>query len=218
MNRLHTLLYVIAIASTAMIASCSKDSDSGDGPYSKIMASYADITIKDDMVISIITDENDTLVLPKSMRYNGENGADTMIRRLIYYTKYDDVTPIELLQTRVVDIVTPVSKDELPDLMTDPLEFLSAWHSQNNKYFNMQLGLLVGNDDNGAKEQTLKIRLDSVSTVGKGRVFYSIYHDQAGMEKYYTEEYSVSIPMPQQDSVTVFANTTSVVIERTYVR
>lgn len=186
---------LILIGVIALLSSCKNDSyDAGEGTLSYLHADYADVTIQNGTVTSAVTDDDVSLIMPADTKYGDGAAKDTVVRRLLYYTMHENSEPVTLKKTIPVAVVLPHDTSEIKPVLTDPVKLTSAWLSKNHKYINLQLGLMVGSNSDDAAKQMLGIVCDSVSTVGKGSIFLSLYHDQAGFEQYYTEDVYLSIP------------------------
>jgi len=213
----RSLLLLLAFLLSA--ASCNFDNyESGDGELSYMHADYADITVKDGIVTSIVTDDDASLAVPPSLSYGGANANDTVIRRLLYYNKVNDTDPIQVIGQKTVSVIQPVHIDVIGEMKTDPVVLTSAWLSANRKYVNMHLGIKCGTSDASAKQRLLPV-VTSVSDAGMGSVSLTLYHDQADMQEYYTQEVYVSIPATMlSDIINLTVNTYSGITTRTLVK
>lgn len=193
----HKRLSIILLTATVtFVLSCSRDPyESGDGILSYLHADYADITISAGNVTDILTDEDIHLTTAKQLTVSHDIPQDTTLRRLIHYTAYEKSSPIEILQLTPVTVVTPHTPEELSTNRQDPLKLTAAWLSRNHRYLNLQLGLMMGNDTDDKSQHLLQFACDSIHTEGKGSIFLSLYHDQAGIPEYYTEDIHISLPL-----------------------
>lgn len=200
----------------ATLASCTIDGyDTGDGTLSYLKAEYCDMTIAEHRVKSIITDADESLPFQPSLAVSSSIPADTMLRRLLYYTREAGTSPITIRRMETVRVITPLQPEDLDKRWQDAVTLNGVWLSQNRKYMNISLGLLTGNDVAKEQKHSIAIVCDSVSTAGNGKIFLTLCHDQAGIPQYYTENYHFSIPMPTQDTVTVTIPTYQGIVTRT---
>lgn len=187
---------VFIICIVACLSSCKSDSyETGDGDYSFLHTDFTDLTIKSGTVTSGITDDDVTLIMPSGLTYSDKIKNDTVVRCLLYYSMPDASEAISVRKCTDVSVVLPHDTSEVKEIPTDPVKLTSAWMSKNKRYVNVQLGLMVGSNSDSAARQKLAFVCDSISTVGKGAVFLSLRHDQAGFEQYYTQDVYVSIPV-----------------------
>ncbi len=195
----HRLLSIILLTTTIVfVLSCSREPyESGDGILSYLHADYADITISAANVTDILTDDNIHLATARQLTVSQDMPQDTTLRRLIYYTTHEKSSPIEILQLTPVTVVTTYTPEDLSTNRQDPLKLTAAWLSRNHRYLNLQLGLMVGNDTDGKSQHILQFACDSIHTEDKGAIFLSLYHDQAGIPEYYTEDIHISLPLSQ---------------------
>lgn len=208
--------HIMTALAAFVLASCSVGGyEAGEGSLSHMTAEYADITVHETKVTDIVTDADEHLRFSEELSVSGEMPTDTVIRRLLYYNKVETDAKVEILKSLPVAVVSPHEAAEMKVAKTDPVKLTSIWMAKNQRYINMQLGIMTGNDAPEDARQQLQFRRDSVSTQGKGRVFITLYHDQADVPQYYTQDKYLSIPMPQQDTITVRINTYSGVVERT---
>lgn len=197
------------------LSSCRNDGyQTGDGPLSYLRADYVDMEGRGGVVTTIVTDEGVVLPFMAGLRMSATN--DTIIRCLLYYSSPEDGTPVEILSSKPVAVLLPVADSGIAS--ADPVHLTSAWLARSGRYVNLQLGVMTGNDKPASASQQLQLNIDSISQVGRGHLYVSLRHDQGGVPQYYTEEVLLSIPMPQQDSLTLDVNTYSGVVRRTFIR
>lgn len=209
----NTLSKTIIIAAIiAAISSCKHNAyETGDGDLSYMHADYTDITITDGRVAMMQTDNDINLIPPYGIGVSSEIPTDTMLRRLIYYTMSDVTQPIEILKLTTVEIIRPHAENAIEEIKTDPVKLTAAWMSHNRRYINMQLGLMTGNSDDDQAIQQILMVCDSIHTDGRGAVFLTLYHDQADIPEYYTQDVHISIPLTElpidADTVSITINT-----------
>lgn len=179
-------------------------------------ADFVDMTIKQGKVISIVTDDDESLVVPTSLTYSAEK--DTMVRRLLYYNKDGNNTPIQVIGQQAVSIITPIDKARIKERSTDPLTLTAAWLSANRQWLNMTIGIKCGSSEDDAK-QTIVLSCDSVSSNGNGAMWLTLLHNQGDMPQYYTQEYNISIPITDMpDTIHLSVNTYSGAITRQMIK
>ncbi len=223
----NTVLPTILMAGIiAVTASCNHDSyETGDGDLSYLHADYADLTIANAKVTDIITDDDVHLIPPSDLAVSSQIPPDTMLRRIIHYNMTDVSVPITLLNFTDVSIVRPHDKAEIAEMKTDPVKLTAAWLSRNRCYLNLHLGLMTGSSNGISNQQLIQFVTDSIHTGGKGAIFLSLYHDQAGIAEYYTQDTHVSLPLndlvhtaTQPDTISVTVNTYSGTVTKVFVK
>lgn len=182
-----------------LTASCEHDSyDTGEGQYSRLHTDYVTIKVRDNYVQSITTDEDKVLSLGREMKIDVEP-KDTTLRWLLYYngTRRDEPQAnnnnnnenIEIVGSNPMFLLKPIDRSEVITMKTDPVTVTSVWMASNGKYLNLRLGLKTGNSDGAAKHSVALVR----SGVSGDVVYYTLYHDQADVPQYYTQEYFFTV-------------------------
>ena len=188
--------------------------ETGDGELSDMRADYADVVVKQGRVVSIVTDDGVSLDVPPSLMYAEKN--DTMLRRLLYYHQG---SPIQLLRQVAVGIPAVVSSSDITEMKTDPVTLTASWLSADKRYVNMQLGIKCGSTDGDIQRQVLCLCLDSVSQSDAGAAWFTLYHDQADMPQYYTNDVYLSLPVSElPDIIHLNINTYQGCVQRTFVK
>lgn len=211
----------MAAGMAAALPSCeSTPYETGDGGLSYMRADYADITVRKGVVTSIITDDNMTLFPPEGLSVSASMPRDTLLRALLHYNLREQTSPIELLRTTPVTVLTPHDRSEITGMKTDPVKLISMWKSRNGRYINLHLGVMCGNSEAENGRQLIQIVRDSIHTAGRAALFLSLYHDQAGIPEYYTEELHISLStrdltIPYADDPTMQPDTVCITM-RTY--
>ena len=226
MIRKTILRTIILAALTNLMTSCNHESyEEGEGSLSYLYADYADITITAGKVTSIITDDNARLPLPQNLAASEQLPPDTMLRRLIHYTMTDKSTAVDIVKLTDVSVLLPHGKDEIAEMKTDPVRLTAVWMAQNKRYINLNLGLMVGNSDDKSQTQQVQVVSDSIHTQGRGAVYLTLYHDQAGMPEYYTQEVHISFPLDkladtamQPDTISITINTYQGIVTKMFTR
>lgn len=179
-------------------------------------ADYVDMTVTQGKVTSIVTDDDESLVVPSSLTYSEKK--DTMVRRLLYYNKTIDNQPIQVVGQKAVNMLIPLKWEGQEKAQTDPLTLTAVWMSANKRYLNMQLGIKVGSSETEAS-QSLILRCDSVSSYDKGAMWLTLCHDQGGMPEYYTKEVMMSIPLyVTPDTIQLELNTYSGAVVKKFIK
>ena len=140
------LLFLIVVCLTY---GCTQDAyDKGEGAYSLMRGDFAEANVNSNReVISITTDEGETLPLQTYHTAKWIARPDTIYRCMLYYNKVkaNDGKPMaEVISLGRVHClqVTPSSKFE--DYKDDPVKFESIWKSKSGKYLNLHLQLKTG--------------------------------------------------------------------------
>lgn len=223
----NTIITAILLATvTAVTPSCNHDAyETGDGGLSYLHADYADITIAGGKVTGILTDDDTHLMPSPNLTVSSQMPPDTTLRRLIHYTMQDAAAPVEIVKLTSVSVLPPHDKTEIEEMKTAPVKLAAAWMARNQRYINLQLGLMVGNTNDTSSPQLVQIVRDSIHTHGKGAIFLTLYHDQAGMPEYYTQETHLSLPLDrlvpeatQPDTVSITVNTYSGTVTKQFIK
>ncbi len=211
--------FLLSSVLLALVMSCSIGGyESGDGELSYVRADFTDITVKDGLVASAVTDDGVSLVLPASLAYGNANANDTVLRRLLYYNKVNETDAIQIFNQKTVSVITPVERNDAADMKTDPVVLTSAWLSANRKYVNMHLGVKCGSSDSGEK-QYLLLRTDEISHQGAGSITFTLCHEQSEMEEYYTQDVYLSVLAAElPDTIKIKVNTYSGITTRILVK
>lgn len=218
--------FAFPLCLAAVIAACTHDSyETGDGSLSYMRADFADITVSNNLLTDIRLDDDSHLIPPSNVRVNSAAANDTVMRYLLYYNKKSNDEAIELLKTTPVSVVKPHDKAEIDEMKTDPLKLTSAYLSANRRYLNLQLGLMTGNTINTESRQKVQFVTDSLHIDGRGAIYLTLYHDQAGIEQYYTEDVYASLPLnalvadaAQPDTIHLTVNTYSGTVTKTFIK
>ncbi len=209
------LLFLIVVCLTY---GCTQDAyDKGEGAYSLMRGDFAEANVNSNReVISITTDEGETLPLQTYHTAKWIARPDTIYRCMLYYNKVktNDGKPMaEVISLGRVHClqVTPLSKFE--DYKDDPVKFESIWKSKSGKYLNLHLQLKTGYTEDTTAIQKLAFVSDGVIPHPDGRRTLSVrlHHDQGGVPEYYSTQAYLSIPTVDLlvDSVCFYLNTYS---------
>jgi len=205
--RIHYAINLLLIMLAT--ASCERDSyDTGEGTYSRMHTDYVTVKVHNDYVQSIITDDGKALEFSKGMTYDVQP-VDTTLRWLLYY---NDGSPIEIIGRSTMWLLKPIDGYRIATLKTDPVTVTSVWMAKNKSYLNLRLGLKMGNSDEQAKHTVALIR----NGVSGDVVYYTLYHDQADIPQYYTQEYTFTVEAPEQKEIDLTINTYNGVFHKTF--
>ena len=197
--RIH---YAISFLLPLLQLSCEHTSyDTGDGKYSHMQTDYVNVEVKDCYVQSITTDDDKVLSISTGMRIDVEP-KDTLLRWLLYYSDNGNA-PIEIVGRNTMWVLKPLESYEVISMKTDPVTVTGVWVAKNRKYLNLRLGLKTGNSDNTAKQTVMLVK----EGVSDDVVYYTLYHDQAGIPQYYTQEYFFTVETPEKKEINLTINT-----------
>lgn len=198
---MRRLLFVLSFA--VLLAACENDAyDAGDGALSYMRADFVEAsTDASARFVSIVTDDDEHLVVSPSFGCKWAETPDTVYRALIYYNKVEAsdgtvcarpvaMSPVMTPKIRVSDNV-----EGLP--AADPVTLVSAWRSRNGKYVNLELSVKTGNPDDENIRHVLGLLYEGVAANGSGGRRFNILltHDRMGMPEYYSVTAFVSIPV-----------------------
>ena len=217
MNYKFLVSAVFAVAMVFVITSCRHDPyETGDGELSYLHTDYADVTVTDGKITDITTDNNVSLNIKQGITIQSLASRDTTLRWLLYYNKVSETQPVELVSYRNIYVMNAIPASSLDEKKNDPVKLTSVWVSPNRKYLNMHLGIMTGNAADNDSRQQLQIVCDSVSNIGRGTIFYSLYHNQNNIPEYYTQDVYLCTPYPAQDTISITLNTYSGSTTRRY--
>ncbi len=226
MKRFLRIIVIIAFHCQllTLISSCSRDAyDKGEGRYSLMRGDFAEANVNSNCeVISITTDEGETLPLQTYHTAKWIARPDTIYRCMLYYNKVkaNDGKPMaEVISLGRVHClqITPLS--EFEDYKVDPVKFESLWKSKSGKYLNLHLQLKTGYTEDTTAIHKLAFVSDGVIPHPDGRRTLSLclHHDQGGVPEYYSTQAYLSISTADLlvDSVRLSLNTYSGPVVRT---
>ena len=201
------LIFFILHSSFFIFSSCEHDDyDKGDGRYSHLRTDYVTVSVQDNYVQSITTDEGVALPFSTGMKVDVQP-KDTTLRWLIYYNQ--NLNPntnqaIEIMERNTMMLLKPIDRMSLATVKTDPVTLTSAWMASNGKYLNMRLGLKISNPNLNSNKQTIALVNDGEND---GVVYYTLYHDQADSPQYYTQEYYFTVNASEGKEIDLTINT-----------
>lgn len=228
MKSFFRLIVIIILNSQLSIlnCSCSKDTyDKGDGQYSYLRGDFAEALVgADKKIVSLMTDEGETLPLSQPYAAKWITRSDTIYRCMLYYNKVREANgqyvaePISVLEVPCPKVV-PLAELET-EMKTDPVKFESAWMGKNGRYLNLNLIVKTASQEDEEVFQRLGIVQDTIITNPDATrtCCLRLYHDQSGVPEYYSAHSYASILTSQipADSVRISINTYNGVVEKTF--
>ena len=218
MSYKHACLTIAIIASQILVTSCENDGyDTGDGALSYMRADFVEAyTNSDALVEYVITDDDDKLFLDSPLEVSWMTDPNAVYRALLYYDMSDElIDPISISSVSAPTISMEADLEEKP---TDPLYWNSSWISNNDRYINIGLTVLIGAEDGTIGTQTLGMMCTGINYADDGTctVSLTLLHDQCDVPEYYSYRHYLSIPisyMPcdvnEGDTVELTVNTYS---------
>lgn len=208
------------------VCSCTQDTyDKGEGQYSNMRGDFAEATVgADKTIVSLFTDDGETLPLSKPFSAQWITRPDTVYRCMLYYNKVRDGRNQYVAEAiSVGEIpcpqVIPLAELEMP-MKTDPVNFVSAWLSKTGRYLNLSFSVMVGAVDDKDAIHSLRVVQDSIVTHADGTStsLLRLYHDQGGVPEYYSAQSYASILTTQipADSVRITVNTYKGLVAKTF--
>ena len=228
MKRLLRFLVIIIAHYSLLIThlSCTQDTyDKGDGQYSYLRGDFAEAVVgADKKIVSLITDEGESLPLSQPCTAKWITTSDTIYRCMLYYNKVRDdkgqylAEPISVGEVPCPVIVPLAELDT--EMKTDPVSFESAWMSKTGKYINLSFALKTGKTEDDEAIHTLRVVQDTIMVHpdGSKTSYLRLFHDQGGVPDYYSTQVYASIITSEilADSVRIAINTYKGVIEKSF--
>ena len=228
MKRLLRFLVIIIAHYSLLIThlSCTQDTyDKGDGQYSYLRGDFAEAVVgADKKIVSLITDEGESLPLSQPSTAKWITTSDTIYRCMLYYNKVRD--------SKGQYVAEPISVGEVPcpvivplaeldtEMKTDPVSFESAWMSKTGKYINLSFALKTGKTEDDEAIHTLRVVQDTIMVHpdGSKTSYLRLFHDQGGVPDYYSTQVYASIITSEilADSVRIAINTYKGIIEKSF--
>ena len=228
MKRLLRFLVIIIAHYSLLIThlSCTQDTcDKGEGQYSYLLGDFVEAQIgADKNIVSLLTDEGESLPLSKPYTAKWITRSDTVYRCMLYYNKVRDSkgqTVAEPISVGEVPcpVITPLSELEV-EMKTDPVKFESAWMSKTGKYINLSFALKTGTTGDDEAIHTLRVVQDTIMTNpdGSRTSYLRLFHDQGGVPDYYSTQVYASIITSEisADSVRIAINTYKGIVEKSF--
>ena len=228
MNKfLRLLLFSFLLPlSSFLVTSCTQDGyDKGEGQYSYLRGDFVEALIgADKNIVSLMTDEGETLPLSQPYTAKWITRSDTVYRCMLYYNKVRDSkgqTVAEPISVGEVPcpVIIPLSELEV-EMKTDPVKFESAWMSKTGKYINLSFALKTGTTGDDEAIHTLRVVQDTIMTNpdGSRTSYLRLFHDQGGVPDYYSTQVYASIITSEisADSVRITINTYKGIVEKSF--
>ena len=222
------LIVIIILNSQLSIlnSSCTQDGyDKGEGQYSYLRGDFVEAQIgADKNMVSLLTDEGETLPLSQPYTAKWITRSDTVYRCMLYYNKVRDSkgqTVAEPISVGEVPcpVITPLSELEV-EMKTDPVKFESVWMSKTGKYINLSFALKTGTTEDDEAIHTLRVVQDTIMTNpdGSRTSYLRLFHDQGGVPDYYSTQVYASIITSEisADSVRITINTYKGIVEKSF--
>jgi hypothetical protein len=228
MKRLLRFLVIIIAHCSLLIThlSCTQDTyDKGDGQYSYLRGDFAEALVgADKKIVSLMTDEGETLPLLQPYTAKWITRSDTIYRCMLYYNKVRDSKGQYVAEAISVGevpcpLIVPLSELEV-EMKTDPVKFESAWMSKTGKYINLSFALKTGTTEDEKAIHTLRVVQDTIMVHpdGSKTSYLRLFHDQGGVPDYYSTQVYASIITSEilADSVRIAINTYKGIIEKSF--
>ena len=222
------LIVIIILNSQLSIlnSSCTQDGyDKGEGQYSYLRGDFVEAQIgADKNMVSLMTDEGETLPLSQPYTAKWITRSDTVYRCMLYYNKVRDSKGQDMAEAISVGevpcpVIIPLSKLEV-EMKTDPVKFESAWMSKTGKYINLSFALKTGKTEDDEAIHTLRVVQDTIMVHpdGSKTSYLRLFHDQGGVPDYYSTQVYASIITSEilADSVRIAINTYKGIIEKSF--
>lgn len=207
-----------------LAVSCTKEAyDTGDSALSYLKAEMANLHVTGNQVTDIVTDADEALEVPSSLKVTDKMArTDTTYRAMLYYNKVEG-KPVDVKSVKLAYVTSICDRKKAYTLAQDPVKLTSVWKAQNNKYLNFSIGLMTGNAENEDAAQKMSLVCDSTEVGGDGsKCFYlTFYHDQANVPEYYTQDTYISVPLSafsEGDILRIRMNTYNGWVEKEFVK
>ena len=208
------------------LLSCTQDGyDKGEGQYSYLRGDFVEAQIgADKKIVSLMTDEGETLPLSQPYTAKWITRSDTVYRCMLYYNKVRDSkgqTMAEPISVGEVPcpVITPLSELEV-EMKTDPVKFESAWMSKTGKYINLSFALKTGTTEDEEAIHSLRVVQDTIMTNpdGTSTSYLRLYHDQGGVPDYYSTQVYASLITSEilADSACISINTYKGIVTKAF--
>ena len=232
MNKfLRLLLFSFLLPlSSFLVTSCTQDGyDKGEGQYSYLRGDFVEALIgADKNIVSLMTDEGETLPLSQPYTAKWITRSDTVYRCMLYYNKVRDSKGQDMAEAISVGevpcpVIIPLSKLEV-EMKTDPVKFESAWMSKTmsktGKYINLSFALKTGTTEDDEAIHSLRVVQDTIMTNpdGTSTSYLRLYHDQGGVPDYYSTQVYASLITSEilADSACISINTYKGIVTKAF--
>ena len=175
-------------------------------------------------MVSLLTDEGETLPLSQPYTAKWITRSDTVYRCMLYYNKVRDnkgQTVAEPISVGEVPcpVIIPLSELEV-EMKTDPVKFESAWMSKTGKYINLSFALKTGSTEDEEAIHSLRVVQDTIMTNPDGTItsYLRLYHDQGGVPDYYSTQVYASLITSEilADSACISINTYKGIVTKAF--
>ena len=203
---------LITVLFAAVVVACTQDTyDKGEGAYSLMRGDFAEANVNGNReVVSITTDDGETLPLQPLYTAKWVARPDTVYRCMLYYNKVDGKA--EVISMGLVPCASLVRLADFKQAYkSDPVKLQSVWMSKSGKYLNMHLQLMVGTPEDTSAVHQIALLRDTIITHADSTRTCSIllHHDQNRQPEYYSSDAWLSLPVSRMtvDSFRVSLNT-----------
>jgi hypothetical protein len=197
-KKFHSAWLLISLLALLPLACTNEGYDVGNGKYSLLHADFS--MMKTDAygnIISFLTDADKEYFLNPPKSFFKAKG-DTVYRALVYYNETEKGNA-SIVGMQAVGVAHPFDVSKTSFRKQDPVDFISAWISENGTYLNFALGLKMGeNDDNDTNNHVVGFGIsNSESSDSEDNSSYTLtlYHDQNGVPEAYTITQYFSVPL-----------------------
>ena len=222
---LKVISYLLPLTSYLFISCTQNTYDKGDGQYSYLRGDFVEAQVgADKKIVSLITDEGESLPLSQPYSAKWITRSDTVYRCMLYYNKVRDsrgqyvAEPISVGEVPC-PIIVPLAKLET-EMKTDPVNFESAWMSKTGRYINLSFALKTGTTEDEEAVHSLRIVQDTIITYPDGTrtCHLRLFHDQGGVPDYYSTQVYASIITSEipADSARIAINTYKGIVTKTF--
>ncbi len=195
---------------------CDNESyESGDGKYSHLNADFGMVQTKQSQTLVAATfDDGRAVEFQPTLTCEWADVPAATYRALVYYYPTSKDNVVKPYSALPVYILRWKDKDYTSNTMlTDPVHVESLWLSKNKEYINLRLGIMVGTEEDGSRQQQLiGITLDNTQTNADNTHTYTVTlrHAQNNVPQYYTSQQYLSLPLHEcqsGDNIILHVNT-----------
>lgn len=189
------------------ISACTSDAyEKGDGEYSTMEAEMAEIHVDSTLQADLfVTDNGEAFTIANPFKTGWMKTPDSIYRAVTYFSRNTAGQAVSsaqgsgrtLAEVKGLNRVGVAVPRKIKDMKTDPVHFESLWLSNNRKYLNLCIYLLLGSTNDEEAVQKLGCLNDTlvVNNDGTTSQHLTLYHDQGGVPEYYSQRTYVSIPL-----------------------
>lgn len=200
-NEVMRIYFFFVVLFVFSLVACDNDSyETGDGSLSYMRADFVEAeTDASARIISVVTDDNDKLNLTKPLSVKWAKDPKSVYRALLYYNRRTvtnsdyEAEPIGISQVLMPPVKTIDSFNN--GIKTDPVSFVSAWISANEKYLNLDLKVKTGSVSGDSQGQIIGMAYEITdgNVNSQQKVKLRFYHDQNNVPEYYSTQLYVSV-------------------------